>query len=342
MSHRLSRRAFAGLWAAGALAGFTPARASEGASRLEAAQAATVGVTARAVDDANSVATLGRVREGSGVAIAAPDGQVLVLTIGYLVLEADQVDLLTRDLRRVPGQVVAQDFVNGLALVKPLVPLAGVQPVRLGASTALAKGDPLLFVCGGLPRQAGAVRLMDRRAFTGYWEYHLEAALYTAPMIPRHSGAALFNADGELVGVGHLALRDVLPEDDPQQAPGNLFVPVEVLRPVIEELVRTGRHPQGRRAWLGINAVEFEGRIRITRVTPDSPAQAAGLRPGHWVVALDGQPVATLEALYKRLWAAGRLDAGPLRLTVREGAQERQLQVPLRERGEAVARPRSI
>ncbi len=351
MSRPLTRRAWASLAAgmAGGALGLGAAHASappaarpaEGASRLEAAQAATVGLTARAVEGAGSVTTLGRVREGSGVAIAAPGGQVLVLTVGYLVLEADQVELVTRDLRQVPGQVVAQDFVNGLALVRPLVPLPGVRPVALGAAGQLAKGEPLLYVSGATPRQAGAVRLMDRRSFTGYWEYHLESALYTAPLVPQHSGAALFNVQGELVGIGHLAMRDVLPDDDPQQVPGNMFVPVDVLRAVIEPLVRDGRHPQARRPWLGITSVEMQGQVRITRVTPDSPAQAAGVRVGHWVVAVEGQPVTSLEALYKRVWTRP-LESGPLRLTVREGSTERELQVPLRERGEVVARPRSI
>lgn len=318
-----------------------PARAQSedaGRQRLEALQSATVGLAVRAVEGAGSAGTLGRQREGSGIVIA-PHG--LVLTIGYLVLEADTVQIITREQTRVPGQVVAYDGVTGLGLVRPLFPLAGVQPARLGSATALVPGQPLLFITGGAARQAGAVRLMDRRAFTGYWEYHLDAALYTSPPFLNHSGAGLFNAQGDLVGVGHLFMRDVMPEASGDARPGNLFVPVDVLPPVIDHLLRTGVHPQARRPWLGINAVEMAGRIRITRVSEGSPAQAAGLRPGHWVMAVDGEPVATLEALYKKVWARG-LGEGSIRLGVIEGAAPRELDVPIRDREGALARPRGI
>ena len=318
------------------------AQDAQARERLQAAQAATLGLFVRAVSGAGSASTLGRQREGSGVLISlpgAPEG--LVLTIGYLVLEAETVDLVTRENRRVPGQVVAYDFVNGLGLVRPLVPLPGIRPVALGSAASLASGSPLIYVSGALPQQAGAVRLMDRRPFTGYWEYHLDAALYTWPPVGNHSGAGLFNAEGELVGIGNLAMLDVMPDEDPRQLPGNLFVPVDVLQPVLADLLRDGRHPKGRRPWLGINAMQMGSRVRITRVTAGSPAEAAGLRPGHWVAAVDGQPVLSLESFFKQVWAHG-LDAGDIRLTIREGERERELRLAPRERSEVVARPRGI
>lgn len=325
----------------GLLAG-VPARAQsdEAANRqrLEAVQSATVGVEVRVIEGASSARTLGRQREGSGILIE-PHG--LVLTIGYLVLEAETVQITTRDQRKVPAQVAAYDFVTGLGLLRPLFPLAGVQPVRLGKASAVPKGSPLVFVTGTAPRQAGAVRLMDSRAFTGYWEYHLESALYTSPAVMNHSGAGLFNLEGELVGVGNLLMRDVMPDNHPSAVPGNLFVPVDVLGPVMEELLRTGQNPQGRRPWLGVNAAQLDGRIRITRVTDDSPAQAGGLRPGHWVVAVDGEPVETVEAFFKKVWARG-LSEGTLRVSVREGLQTRVLELPIRDRSNAIAKPRGI
>lgn len=315
---------------------------SDDRERLLAAQSATLGVAVRAVPGAGSANSLGRRREGSGVLVSlpgAPDG--LVLTIGYLVLEAESVELITRDQRRLPGQVVAYDFVNGLGLVKPLVPLAGIRPVPVATAASLSAGDLMLFVAGGSPQQAGVVRLMDRRAFTGYWEYHLESALYTSPPLGNHSGAGLFNTRGELVGVGNLLMADVMPEGDPRQLAGNLFVPVDTLQPVLAELVRTGAHPQAKRPWLGVNAMQLGSRVRITRVTAGSPADAAGLRPGHWVAAVDGQPVLSLESFYKQVWAHG-LGTGDIRLTVREGERERELQLPARDRSESVARPQGI
>ncbi len=312
--------------------------AAEARQRFEALQSATVGIETRAIDDATSARTLGRLREGSGVVIA-PQG--LVLTIGYLVLEAERVEIITRDQKRIPAQVVAYDFVNGLGLLRPLFPLAGITPVKLGSAAAVPKGSPLLVISGAVPRQAGAVRLMDARPFTGYWEYHLDSALYTSPMLENHSGAGLFNLAGELVGVGNLAMRDVMPDDTPRVVPGNLFVPVDVLAPVLDDLLKTGQNPQARRPWLGINAAPVAGGIRITRVNANSPAESAGVRPGHWVVAVDDQPVQSLDSFYKQVWARG-LSEGSIRLSVREGNALRVLEIPIRDRTNAVARPKGI
>ncbi len=307
--------------------------------RFESVQAATVGVRVRAVEDANSARTLGREREGTGVVIA-PLG--LVLTIGYLIVEADQVQITTRDQAQVPAQVVAYDAVTGLGLLRPLFPLPGVRSVPLGSAFAAQRGAPLLALTGASPRQAALVRLVDIRPFTGYWEYHLDTALFTAPAFGNHSGAGLFNAQGELVGIANLLLRDVRTPDDPGVEAGNLFVPVDVLLPVMDELVRTGSHPQGKRPWLGINAMELNGRIRVVRVTPGSPAQEAGLRVGDAITAVDGKDVSTLEDFYKSVWAHG-IDKAGLNLTVRgEGAGARVMEVPVRARDEVMARPAGI
>lgn len=305
---------------------------------LDTLESATVGIEVQVVDGAASVRTLGARRQGSGV-LVEPHG--LVLTIGYLVLEAERVQLVTREQRRVPAQVVAYDAVTGLGLLRPLIPLPAVRPVPLGRAADLLPGSPLLFVTGDGPRESGVVRLADARPFTGYWEYHLERGLYTTPPVAAHSGAGLFNAAGELVGIGNLLMPDVMREDQPEVRPGNLFVPVDVLVPVLEDLLRTGVHPQARRPWMGVNALTLAGRVRITRVTPGSPAQDAGLRPGDWITAVDGQPVGTAEALFKQVWAHG-MEAGPVRLTVREAGQERVLELPVRERASALARPRGI
>lgn len=324
------------LAAAPALAQSPPPTAAS--QRFEALQNATVGVEVRVIDGAASARTLGRQREGTGIVIA-PQG--LILTIGYLILEAERVEVVTRDQKRIPALVVAYDAVTGLGLLRPLFPLPGVEPVKLGSAAAVPRTSPLLFITGTSPRQAGAVRLVDTRPFTGYWEYHLESALYTSPMVTNHSGAGLFNMAGELVGVGNLLMRDVMPEDSASALPGNLFVPVDVLAPVFDELLRTGQNPQGKRPWLGVNAAVMGGAIRITRVNAESPAEAAGLRPGHWVIAVDDQPVQSLEAFYKQVWSRGLSD-GVIRLSVREGNAVRVLELPIRDRRNALARPKGI
>jgi len=265
---------------------------------LERAARAVVGLSAIAVDDARSNATLGRQRQGSGVMI---DRDGLVLTIGYLVLEAESVTLEVEPGREVPARVVAYDLATGFGLVRPLVPLR-IEPVPLARGKPDADA-PLMAASGGSDATVGVARLMSQRAFSGYWEYHIDDALFTAPPLPMHSGAGLFNLKGELVGIGSLALADTLPPEAPRSAPGNMFVPVSLLEPILGELLARGSSAASRRAWLGLNCTQQMDQVRVVRVSDDSPADAAGVRPGDRIVRIDGTEVRSLEVLWKTLWA---------------------------------------
>jgi len=286
----------AGLAAAQAQTDRPPADA-ETSRALERAANAVVGVQAMAVSGARSAGMLGQARQGSGVVIGA-DG--LVLTIGYLILEAEQVQLLTDDQRRIPARVVAYDLATGFGLVRALAPLK-LEPVPLGRGQALAASQPLMIVSGGEGGTISAARLVSRRSFAGYWEYLVDDALFTAPARPDHSGAGLFNERGELVGIGSLFVSDAAGRDAPR-LPGNMFVPLDLLPPILPELLARGRSARSDRAWMGVNCVEDGGRVRIVRVTEDSPADVAGLEVGDLILRLDGQPVAALDGLWRALW----------------------------------------
>ena len=284
-----------------------PGHAAESPSAIEAqsralqrASASVVGLRAKAVEDARSASTLGRERQGSGVVIGPGE---LVLTIGYLVLEAEQVQLLTDDEREVPARLVGYDVATGFGLVQPLVPLR-IEPAPLGSGAPLARGETLMVVSGGEEGAISAAQLVSRRNFSGYWEYHVDGALFTAPARADHSGAGLFNSCGELVGIGSLLVRDAAGPDGPPQT-GNMFVPVELLTPILAELRSRGTSRLSQRAWMGINCVEAEGTVRVVRVNSDSPADVAGLEPGDRIVRIDGVEVKALEVLWKTLWAGG-------------------------------------
>jgi serine protease Do len=264
---------------------------------LERAATAVVGVQTLAVDNARSNATLGRVRQGSGVVIA-PDG--LVLTIGYLILEADQVQLVLDDGRNLPARVIGYDLATGFGLLAPLAPLS-IAPVPLGSSRELTPEEPLLIVSGEPSGQLSAARMVSRRVFAGYWEYRIDDALFTSPPRTDHSGAGLFNARGELVGIGSLAVNNAAGDQGPRQ-PGNMFVPIDLLQPILGEMRTDGASSASRRAWLGLNCVEQGGQLRVVRVNDDSPAEAAGLRVGDRITAIDGAAVTTLDALWTQLW----------------------------------------
>ncbi len=308
------------------------------AASLRQARAAVVQVTARAIEGAPSARTLGQVRRGSGVVIGPDD---LILTIGYLILETDQVDIRTVDRKTYPARVVAYDTATGLGLLRPLVPLANVQPVSIGLVASTEVGQTFAVATGEGAEAIGPTRLMDVRQFTGYWEYHLDKALYASPPVANHSGAALFNPQGELVGIGSLYMQDVLRETDPRALPGNMFVPSELLNTILPEMLATGSTAGSHRAWLGINAVERNGRIQVTRVTPESPAAKAGLSPGDVVLSMDGEVLSSLARLYKKVWAKP-LDAGTFTLTVQDRGQIRDLQLEVRDRSQSIQKPAGI
>ena len=327
---------------AGAAAGTAPDLESQSRA-LQRASDAVVGLRALAVEDARSAATLGRERQGSGVVIDA-DG--LVLTIGYLVLEADQVMLTTDDGRNIPARVVAYDLATGFGLVQALVPLRlapvplGEAGVPLGAASAGGTATPLLVMSGGEDGAISAARLLSRRAFAGYWEYHIEGALFTAPPHPGHSGAGLFNERGELLGIGSLFVADALDPGQPR-LPGNMFVPVDLLKPILGELRRSGSSSASTRAWLGMNCVEHEGALRVLRVAEDGQADLAGVNAGDRVLSIDATPVTGLAQLWQSLWADRRAER-EVRLDIERGGEKLTLRLQSVDRAKTLRRAQGI
>ena len=321
----------------------TPAQAVPAGSRQQAsidglsrANAAVVGVEVIAVEGSRSAETIGRERSGSGVVIG-PDN--LVLTIGYLLLEAETIQVTTQDNRTLPARLVAYDLATGFGLVRPLIPLRGVAPVPLGSVADLRPGDPLMAATGGEDAAIAMTQVVAKRPFSGSWEYFIDAALFTSPPIDNHSGAPVFNQRGELLGIGSLLVADASGEGRP--LPGNMFVPVDLLKPILAELQRSGISAPSRRPWLGLNSRETEGHVQVTRVSRDGPAAAGGIRAGDVVLAVDGTRVASLEEFYKKVWARPSPEA-QVTLTVLQGADIRQITLKGVDRMSTMLRPSGI
>jgi serine protease Do len=255
-----------------------------------------VKVRTRAVRDARTAPALGAAREGTGVVIDA-DG--LVVTIGYLVLEAETVELSTADGRTFPATVVGYDHRTGFGLLRPLGTLP-IKPIEIGESATIADREPVLIV--GFDGVAPAY-VVSRRRFVGYWEYLLDQALYTAPATVNWQGAALLTRDGKLVGIGSLSVPDATGSGT--QVPGNLFVPIDLLKPILGDLLARGRSSEPPRPWLGVHTRDAHGNVVVIRVSPGSPADAAALRPGDVLVRLGGQLLTGQADFYTRLWASG-------------------------------------
>ncbi|WP_298831419.1 S1C family serine protease [uncultured Piscinibacter sp.] len=302
---------------------------------LERARSAVVGVLSEAVEEAGSIAALGKHRHGSGVVIG-DDG--LVLTIGYLILEAERVDLIVDGERRVPARIVAYDLASGFGLVQALAPLH-VEPVHLGRSAALSPDEPLVVASGRPDSPLSVVRLVSQRAFSGYWEYHIDAALFTVPPRTDHSGAGLFSLDGELLGIGSLVVTDAMGPGR-GRLPGNMFVPVDLLKPILAEMRARGASRGSTRAWLGLNCTESGGEVHVLRVTRDSPADAAGVQPGDRILRIDDAEVGALETLWKTLWRDGA--ERDVTLTIVRDDELQTITVHATDRMKTLRRPQGI
>ena len=258
-----------------------------------------VKLRSKSVANARSARTLGSQREGTGVVI---DSNGMVITIGYLITEAETVELSTSDGKVFPATVVGYDHVTGMGLVKALTPLP-VKPVEMGLSSEAAERDMVLIV--GFDGVAPAY-IVSKRPFVGYWEYLLDEAIYTAPATVNWQGAALLNREGRLLGIGSLVVGDAIGTRG--QIPGNMFVPIDVLKPVLGDFIANGRSTSKPRPWIGVSSQEVQGNLIVTRVSPEGPADEAGLKAGDIIVGIGGQPIKGQADFYLRLWKSG--DAG--------------------------------
>jgi S1-C subfamily serine protease len=287
---------------------------------LVSAANAVVGVKVKALPNARSNDTLGEERNGSGIVIRE-DG--LVLTIGYLIMEADTVEVVDNGTA-VPATVIAYDHATGFGLVKPIAKISP-RPIKLGSAKPVHQLDRLMIVTGGDEQTLSIATVVSKRQFAGYWEYLIDDAIFTAPPRLDHSGAALINKDGELVGVGSLFVMDAITPGE--KMPGNMFVPVDLLKPILEEMVKTGGQKAARRPWLGVNSLEENGRVTVMHVNEESPADKAGVVAGDIILSVNGEPVESLEKFYGKLWRPGALPGAEVKLTVLHGVSLKEVTV---------------
>ena len=257
---------------------------------------AVVRLSIKTVAGARTAQTLGAEREGSGVVISR-DG--LILTIGYLVLEAASILVVTGDGRVFPATVAGFDHATGFGLLRAPSGVAR-RPLELGDASAVRELHMASVVSHPSAGGCSCACIVSRRHFTGWWEYMLDDAVFTAPPRHEHSGAALVDAGGRLAGIGSLWVSDAL--DIGAAFPGNMFVPVDLLKPVLGDLIETGRRRGPARPWLGVYSETVEGRVVVTRVLPDSPAAQAGMRRGDVILGVGGHPIGGQSDFYRKLW----------------------------------------
>jgi S1-C subfamily serine protease len=300
---------------------------------LEHALASVVGLRATVPSDAFTAETLGTERAGNGALIR---GDGLVLTIGYLITEAESVWLHLSDGRVVPGHVVAYDQPTGFGLVQALAPL-DLPALALGDSHRAALGARVVLAGFGGRERSIAARIIARQEFAGYWEYVLDEALFTAPAHPFWGGTALIGPAGDLLGIGSLQLQGAT-ERGPR-GHLNMVVPIDLLKPILDDLLTLGQANRPPRPWLGIYASELEDKVVVMGLASNGPAQRAGLRTGDIVLAVADTEISDLAGLFRRVWSLG--DAGvDVPLTLHREGDTFQVNVTSGDRNRFLKTPR--
>jgi S1-C subfamily serine protease len=264
---------------------------------LERALNAVVGLHSLIPDDAFTAQTLGTERAGNGVFL----GDGLVLTVGYLITEAETIWLHLHDGRVAPATALAVDQETGFGLVQALQKL-DIAPLPVGSATKADIGDRVVLGGAGGRTRSVAGHIAGRQEFAGYWEYVLDNAIFTLPSHPNWGGTGLLNADGELIGVGSLQLER---EQNGKSENLNMVIPIDLLAPIRDELTKFGRATKPVRPWLGLYSTEVEDKVVVVGIAGKGPAARAEIKTGDMILEVKGEKVTTLAQFYKKVWALG-------------------------------------
>jgi S1-C subfamily serine protease len=297
---------------------------------LDAALGAVVMLRSEIPEDAFTASILGTERAGSGVVI----GDGLVLTIGYLITEASTIWLTTASGQVLAGHALGYDQPTGFGLVQALGRLDAPALAR-GTAATCGVGDAVVVAGHGGRAHALEAQVFARREFAGYWEYVLDDALFTTPAHPLWGGAAVIGGDGRLLGVGSLFVEEMVGE---RKVEGNMAVPIDLLEPILEDLLRSGRARRPPRPWLGLYATELERRLVVAGLAPGGPAARAGLHVGDTLAAVAGRPVQGLADLFRKVWRLGAAGV-EVPLTVARNGTQLEVRVASIDRADLLKKP---
>ena len=298
---------------------------------LDRALDAMVLLRAEIPEDAFTASILGTERAGNGVVIG---DNGLVLTIGYLITEASVIWLTTTKGTVVGGTVLAYDQATGFGLVQPLGKL-GVKPIERGSAASIRVGENVVVAGHGGRAHALKATVFAKREFAGYWEYVLDEALFTAPAHPQWGGAALIGADGRLAALGSLLVQEKI---DAGTIQGNMLVPIDLLAPILDDMVKTGRVQRPPRPWLGMYTTEAGERLVIAGLAPGGPAERAGARVGDAVLEVAGAKPKTLADLWRKVWDLGPSGA-VVRLKLARNGKVNEVRIASADRADFLKKP---
>jgi S1-C subfamily serine protease len=299
---------------------------------LAAALDSVVMLRSEVPEDAFTAGILGTERVGNGVVIR---DNGLVLTIGYLITEAETIWITTNSGTAVEGHPLAYDMVTGFGLVQPLGRL-GVPTLKLGSASACRLGDEVVVIGHGGRPHAMKAKVIAKREFAGYWEYVLDEAIFTTPAHPLWGGTAVVAENGRLIGIGSLLVQEAV---EGQTVQSNMIVPIDLLEPILEELLAHGQANRPPRPWLGMYTTEAGGQLMVGGLAKGGPADRAGVRQGDLVLEVAGQRTAGLADLFRKIWSVGPAGAEVPLTLARDGSLVR-VRVRSADRNDLLKKPR--
>jgi len=300
---------------------------------LDRALGSVLGLHATVPEDAFTAGTLGTERAGSGVLIRR-DG--LVLTIGYLITEAESIWLTSSVGGAVPATVIGYDQETGFGLVQALGRLP-VSPLELGAGRRVGAGDRAIIAAEGGRRHAIAATVVARQEFAGHWEYLLDRAIFTAPAHPFWGGAALISQEGTLIGIGSLHVQHSNGRELRRDV--NMVVPIDLLPPILDDIMTFGRPNRPPRPWLGLYAAEVDAAIVVAGLSERGPASKTLLKPGDRILAVRDEPIGSLASFWRRVWASGPAGSEVV-LQVMRDKETMEVRIPSADRSRLLKAPR--
>jgi serine protease Do len=328
--HHTRAKALFGFWAWLLLSGFSMQLC---AAALDQLPSSVVRVESRVSPDAQSASSLGRAREGSGV-ILEPQ---LILTIGYLLLEADTVDVVSASGKKIPGSVAGYDHSTGFGLIRTVVPVDG-KVALLGDSDKIQEKEKV-FTVGHGEGNPTELHIVSRKLFSGGWEYLIEKPLFTFPPVNNWSGAPLFSQDGSLIGIGSLIVNDAA--IDRKGVPGNMFVPTNLLKPILTDLLSKGRRSGDVQPWLGMSTEVVAGNLMVQRVSPKGPADLAGISTGDIVLGVGVERTKDQADFYRKLWGSGNAGSD-VSIRLLQGGEVKDIRIKSIDRMDFIRKPSGI
>ena len=282
--------------------------------------------------EARTAQSLGTVRGGNGVVIDDKH----ILTIGYIVVEAETITISLPDGRKFPGELIGYDHTTGFGILRTIIQ-SDLTPLKIGDSDQLTKEDFLYVLPYLTEGRPSAVKMVSRRSFAGWWEYFLDKPIYTYPANSSFAGSALINEYGEVLGIGSLYVGDAAATGI--SSPGNMFVPINDLKPILDDLIENGRRTKDIKPYMGLTSSDNTGEVKITRVNDNGPAAKAGFSVNDTILAVNNEKINNIEDFYKVVWSFG----GPgtkLQFDIERNQEKLNIELTTMDRNDFFVKPK--